>query len=76
MPWLRITAAPAGSLALMIATIYLLQRLGINAWLAVAAGGGIYLFALAPLGAFRGDDMTHILNVLPLGPLKRFAVHG
>ncbi len=71
VPWLRIAAAPAGALALMIAVTYLLQRIGLNVWGAVAAGGGVYLLALGPLGAFRGDDMTLILDALPLGALRR-----
>ena len=72
-PWLRIAAPLVGALALMMAAIALVQRMGVNVWLAVAAGVVVYLLALAPLGAFRGDDMALLLKALPLGPLKRVA---
>jgi len=74
VPWLRIAAPPAGALALMLAATWLLLEIGLNAWLAVAAGCVVYLAALAPLGAFRGDDMALMLRALPLGRLKRFAM--
>ena len=67
VPWLRILAAPAGATALMVLAIVLLQRLGIGEWVAVAAGSLVYLLALAPLGAFRGEDMALVLEKLPLG---------
>jgi O-antigen/teichoic acid export membrane protein len=72
VPWLRIVAPPVGATGLMILATVLLQRVGAGLWLAVTLGAVVYLFALAPLGAFRGEDMAFVLQKLPLGPFKRF----
>ena len=73
VPWARIVVPPAVATALMMAATVLLQRFGMGLWLSVGAGLLIYLLALVPLGAFRGEDMALVLDKLPLGPLKRSA---
>ncbi len=50
VPWLRIFAPPAASVAAMGLVIYLLSRYGLNVWLAVALSWMVYMAAsLSPV---------------------------
>ncbi len=76
VPWLRIFAPPAVSVAAMGLVIYLLGRYGLNVWLAVALSWIVYLAALVITGAFRGKEMALLGEQLPLGPLRRLMVRN
>ena len=73
VPWARIVIPPVAATVLMMVATVVLQRFGVGLWLSVGAGTLLYLLALVPLGAFRGEDMALVLDKLPLGPLKRDA---
>ncbi|MBW7881967.1 MAG: oligosaccharide flippase family protein [Caldilineaceae bacterium] len=71
VPWVRVCAPPALSVAVMGLVTYVLIAWGVNVWLAVIGGASLYVVALILTGAFRGEDMAAILRVLPIGPLRR-----
>ncbi|MEZ4861647.1 MAG: polysaccharide biosynthesis C-terminal domain-containing protein [Caldilineaceae bacterium] len=71
VPWFSIFAAPALAVAVMGGVVYLLDRAGLNLWLAVFSSGFAYLATLLLTGALRNGDMTLIWNALPLPKLLR-----
>jgi len=75
-PWLRVVASPLISVAAMGVIAFGLIQFGVNAWLAVTVGLGVYGLGLLATGAFRGEDMAAILNALPIGPLRRLLPVG
>ncbi|HHY54374.1 MAG TPA: oligosaccharide flippase family protein [Chloroflexi bacterium] len=75
-PWGRVVASPLLSVAAMGVITFGLIRFGVNDWLAVAIGLGVYGLGLLATGAFRGEDMAAILNALPIGPLRRLLPAG
>lgn len=75
-PWLSVVASPLISVTAMGVIAFGLIRFGVNAWLAVTVGLGVYGLGLLATGAFRGEDMAAILNALPIGPLRRLLPVG
>ncbi len=76
VPWLRISAPPAASAAVMGVVIFVLSRYGLNVWLAVALSWVVYMIFLSLTGAFRGKEMAMLGEHLPLGPLRRLMTRG
>ncbi|HAJ35170.1 MAG TPA: hypothetical protein DCL15_05710, partial [Chloroflexi bacterium] len=75
-PWLHVVASPLISVAAMGGSTLGLIQFGVNAWLAVTAGLGVYGLGLLVTGAFRGEDMATVLDALPIGPLRRWLPAG
>ncbi len=69
VPWLAIIGPSVGAAAVMLASILALMQFGVGLWIAVIAGSVIYVAALTPMGAFRGEDMALVLQRTPF---KRF----
>ena len=75
-PWLHVVSSPLISVAAMGVITFGLSQFGVNSWLAVMVGLGVYGLGLLATGAFRGEDMAAILNALPIGPLRRLLPVG
>ena len=71
VPWVRVIVPPSVAVAAMGVVTYGLVAMGINVWLAVMAGLGVYVVGLVMTRALRGEDMAAVLRALPIGPLKR-----
>ncbi len=76
VPWFSIYMPPLVAVLVMGSAIYGLLALGVNLWVAVAAGCLIYVLMLFVTGALRGEDMAVVGRALPLGPLRRWLPAG
>jgi len=65
IPWPSIIWRPALASALMGALMWLLR--GLNVLLLIPSAAVIYLVALAAVGAFSGEEMSLLKQLLPLG---------
>jgi len=65
IPWLSIVWRPALASALMGAVMGLLR--GLNVLLLVPSAAVIYFVALIAVGAFSGEEMRLLKQLLPLG---------
>jgi O-antigen/teichoic acid export membrane protein len=65
IPWLSIVWRPALASALMGAAVWLLG--GLNVLLLIPSAAVIYLVVLIALGAFGGEEMRLLQQLLPLG---------
>jgi O-antigen/teichoic acid export membrane protein len=71
VPWLAIFTAPTLSVVFMGASIGGLLRFGVNLWLSVLIGGGVYLAALILTGGLHREEIAWTGRKLPLGSIQR-----
>ncbi len=72
-PWAGLVWRPLLAMLAMIAVMIGLLGLGLNLWLTLIPGWGVYVVVLAVVGGFQGEDMAVVLRALPLP--RRRAVH-
>jgi O-antigen/teichoic acid export membrane protein len=65
VPWLTLVWRPVAAVIVMGASMLTLINLGVNVWLTLLPGWGIYLLVLILAGGFKGEDMAIVGRALP-----------
>jgi O-antigen/teichoic acid export membrane protein len=71
VPWGALVWRPVVAVTMMGAAMLILRHLGLDLWLTLLPGWGVYVTTLALIGGFKGEDMAIVGRALPIARLRR-----